>query len=128
MRGAAPVIVVFLDEAAGFQYGHDQRSGSVGVLLDKLTGATEHLARVIRPDRLTGRHGEAQLLLHCAGAPGFADAETVDATGLQVLRHLRGWHHDTGHIIERMNALAGQPVVEPHGMVAGGECLREGQP
>ncbi len=125
--GAAPVVVVLFDETAGFEHGHDQRLGRVGVLLDKFAGAAQHLAGVVGPDRLAGCHGETQLLLHRAGTPGFADTKPVDAPGLQVLRHLCGRHHHAGDVIERVNALAGEPVVEPHGVVAGGEGLGEGQ-
>src|SRR5450830_1486855 len=56
-------------------------AGGVGVLVDERLGAAEHFFRMVRPDRLGGRQGEALVLLHRAGAPGFADTKTVNAPG-----------------------------------------------
>ena len=56
-----------------------------------------------------------------------AGAEAIDTPGLEVSDHLR-WRHDHAvDVFQWMDALAGQPVIEPHGMGAGGEGLGEGQ-
>ena len=127
LRGAAAVFGALLDEPAGFQNRHHQRPGGVGVLLDKRAGAAEDFFRVIGPDGLGRRQGKAEILLHRAGGPGFADAETVDTPRLQVRDHLRRRHHHAVDILQRMNALARQPVIQPHGVGAGGKCLGEGE-
>jgi hypothetical protein len=82
---------------------------------------------VIGPDRLAGRQGEALAFGHGVGRPRLADAEAVDAPGLQVRDHLRRRHHHAVDVLQRMDALAGQPVIQPHGVGAGGEGLGEGQ-
>lgn len=83
---------------------------------------------MIGPDCLGGRQGEAEILFHCTGGPRLAHAETVDAPCLQVRDHLRRRHHHAVDILQRMDPLARQPVVQPHGVGAGGECLGKRQP
>ncbi|MNE19934.1 hypothetical protein D3C80_1130340 [compost metagenome] len=61
------------------------------------------------------------------GAPGIAGAEAVDTPGAQVGDHLCGRHHHAVDVGERMDAVAGQPVVQPQGMGAGGEGVGEGE-
>lgn len=82
---------------------------------------------MVGPDGLAGGEGEAQILLHSAGGPRFADAETVNAAGLQVRDHLRRRHDHAVDILQWMDALACQPVIQPHCVSAGGEGLGEGQ-
>ncbi|MNR11447.1 hypothetical protein D3C85_1277460 [compost metagenome] len=82
---------------------------------------------MVRPDRLAGGQGKTEILLHRTGGPGFADAKAVDASRLQVRDHLRRRHHDAVDVVQRMDALAGQPVIQPHGVGAGGEGLGEGE-
>ena len=96
-------------------------------MLDKLAGATQDFFRVIRPDRLAGGKGETQLSLHSTGAPGFADAEAVDTPGPQMRDHLRWRYHHAVDIQQRVNALAGEPVIQPHGVGAGWKRLGEGE-
>ncbi|MCY1177043.1 hypothetical protein D9M73_173330 [compost metagenome] len=127
LRGAATIFAAFFDEATGLQNRHHQRAGSVGVLLDEGAGAAQDLFRMIGPDGLGRRQGEAEVLLHGAGGPGFADAETVDTPGPQVRDHLRRRHHHAVDIQQRVNALAGEPVIQPHGVGAGWKRLGEGE-
>ncbi|MNG28822.1 hypothetical protein D3C84_1141390 [compost metagenome] len=82
---------------------------------------------MIGPDGLGRRQGKTEILLHRTGGPGFADAETVDTARLQVRDHLRRRHHDAVDVVQRMDALAGQPVIQPHGVGAGGKRLGEGE-
>ncbi len=44
-----------------------------------------------------------------------------------VHHHLRRRHDHGAHIVKRMNAGIGQPVVEPHGVRTGGKGVGEGQ-
>ncbi|MNH17468.1 hypothetical protein D3C79_771400 [compost metagenome] len=94
LRGVAAILAALFDKATGGQYRHDQGPGSVRVLLDEGPGAAQHLFRMIGPDRLAGGQGKALRLFDGARRPGLTDAETIDASGLQVSQHLRGWHHD----------------------------------
>ncbi|MNH01414.1 hypothetical protein D3C79_606340 [compost metagenome] len=127
LRGAAAVFRALLDEPAGGEDRLDQRAGAVGVLLGKDAGAGQDLFRVIRPDRLAGGQGEALAFGHRVGGPGLTNAEAVNAPGLEVCSHLRRWHHDAIDVAQRVDALAGQPVIQPHGVGAGGEGLGERQ-
>ncbi|MNL00726.1 hypothetical protein D3C87_1211670 [compost metagenome] len=127
LRGAATIFGVVFDEAAGFQDRHHQRSGGVGILLDKGAGAAEDFFRMIGPDSLSGGQGKTEILLHRAGGPRFANTEAVDAPRLQVRDHLRRRYHHTVDIQQRMNALAGEPVIQPHRVGAGRESLGERQ-
>ncbi|MNP21535.1 hypothetical protein D3C76_1141570 [compost metagenome] len=83
---------------------------------------------MVWPDRLAGRQGKPLVLGHGVCRPGFAHAETIDAAGLDMRGHLGGWHYHAVDIVQWMNTLARQPVIQPHGMSAGGECLGERQP
>ncbi|MNM79336.1 hypothetical protein D3C81_912630 [compost metagenome] len=127
LRSAAAVFRALLDEAAGGEDRLDQRAGAVGVLLGKGAGAGQDLFRVVRPDRLAGGQGEALARGYGIGSPGFAHAETVDAPGLDMRGHLRWWHHHAVDVAQWVDALAGQPVIQPHGVGAGGEGLGEGE-
>ncbi|MCY1433447.1 hypothetical protein D9M71_494750 [compost metagenome] len=127
LRGAAAVLRALLDEPAGGEDRLDQRAGAVGVLFGEGAGAGQDLFRVVRPDRLAGGQGEALAPGQRIGSPGFAHAKAVDAPGLDVRGHLRRRHHHAVDIAQRVDALAGQPVIQPHGVGAGGEGLGEGQ-
>lgn len=127
LRGAAAVLVVALDETAGGEHRHDQRTGGIGVLLDERTGAAEDLFRVIRPDRLAGCEGETGLFRHGLCAPGFTRTETVDAAVTQVAHHLCRRNHQGAHVAQRMDAVGGEPVIQPQRVGAGGKGLGEGQ-
>ncbi|MNF01897.1 hypothetical protein D3C80_2009630 [compost metagenome] len=54
---------------------------------------------MIGPEGLRRRQGKAQPLLNGSGGPRFADAEAIDAPGLQVRDHLRRWHHDAVDVL-----------------------------
>ncbi|MNY54319.1 hypothetical protein D3C86_1901750 [compost metagenome] len=82
---------------------------------------------MIGPNGLGRGQGKAEILLHCAGGPGFADAESIDTPRLQVRDHLRRRYHHAVDILQRMNALTRQPVIQPHGVGAGGKGLGEGE-
>src|SRR5690606_25171313 len=84
LRGAASVFLALINETAGFQNRHDQRTGGIRIGIDERPGATQHLLWMIGPDRLAGGQGEAPLFFDRLRAPGLACAETVDAPGVQM--------------------------------------------
>ncbi|MNE05646.1 hypothetical protein D3C80_982160 [compost metagenome] len=124
---AATVFRALLDESAGGQDRLDQRPGRIGVLFDKDAGATQDFLRMIRPDRLAGGECEAMALRDGIRGPGFADTKTVDAPGLQVSEHLCGRHHHAVDVMQGVDALAGEPVIQPHGVSARRKGLGKGQ-
>src|SRR5512139_1650752 len=124
--GHAAAVGHHVDVARGFQQGHDHGACGVGVLVHELRRAAQHLFRVVLPDVLCGGRGEADLVGDGAIAPGFAHAEAVHVTDAHVGHHLRRRHGDVLDVLERVNAVTGQPVIQPHGMGASGEGLGKG--
>ncbi|MCY1228189.1 hypothetical protein D9M72_404880 [compost metagenome] len=82
---------------------------------------------MIGPDHLASGQGKALALIDRQCPPGAARAEAVDSSCLEVGDHLRGRDYDGVHVPQWMDTLGRQPVVQPHGMGAGGEGLGEGQ-
>ena len=82
---------------------------------------------MVRPDLLGGGGGESDLVEDRPRAPGFADAEAVHVADAHVGDHLRWWHDDGLHVAHGVDAQAAEPVVQPHGVGAGGEGLGKGQ-
>lgn len=82
---------------------------------------------MVRPDRLAGRQGEADAFGNGLCSPGFAGAEAIDATGAQVRHHLRRRQHERLHVPQRIDAMGGEPVIEPERVGAGGEGMCQGQ-
>ncbi len=128
LRGAAAVVRALLDEPAGSEDRLDQRARAVGVLFGKGAGTGQDLFRVVGPDRLAGGQGKALAFGDRVGGPRLADAEAVDAPGLDVCGHLRRRYDYAVDVTQRVDALAGQPVIQPHGVGARGEGLGKGQP
>lgn len=127
LRSAATVFGALLDEPAGGEDRFDERAGAVGVLFGEGARTRQHLFRMVWPYRLAGGQRKALALGHSIGGPRFAHAETVDAPRLDMRGHLGRRHHYAVHVAQRVDALAGQPVIQPHGVGAGGEGLGEGQ-
>ena len=80
---------------------------------------------MVLPDRLRCLRGEANLVEDRAVVPRLADAKSIHVADPHVGNHLRRRHDDRLHIVERMDAVRRQPVIEPHRVRAGRECLRE---
>ena len=80
---------------------------------------------MVLPDALRGFRGEADLVVDRAVVPRLADAEAVHVADAHVGHHLRRRHDDRLHVLERIDAVGGEPVVDPHRVRAGGERLRE---
>ena len=97
--GGAAIFSALFNKAARLKDRHHQHTCGVLVLIDKGLGTAEYFFWVVRPDRLGGRQGKTLMLLHCAGAPGLADAKAIDASGLQVRDHLRWRHYHAVHIL-----------------------------
>jgi hypothetical protein len=81
---------------------------------------------VVFPDVLRGDSGDADAVDDRAMAPGLADAVAVHIAHPHVGHHLRWRHGDDLGFFQRVDAGRGQPVVEPHGVGASREGLREG--
>ncbi|MNF57734.1 hypothetical protein D3C84_392710 [compost metagenome] len=127
LGGAFFVIYAGLNESTGVEHRHGQRPGGIRVLLDEGAGGAKNFLRVVGPEFLGGKGGEADVVGYRPGSPGLADTEPVHVAHTHICDHLWRWHHDGFHVGQRVNAEAGEPVIEPHGMGAGGECLGEGQ-
>ena len=80
---------------------------------------------MILPDGLRRLRGEADLVVDGAVVPRLAHAEAIHVAHAHVGHHLRRRHHDGLHVVEGMDAVGGEPVVDPHRVRAGGERLRE---
>ena len=81
---------------------------------------------MIAPDVLRGDGRDAHAIHDRAVAPGLAHAVTVHAADAHVGHHLRRRHGDDLGVLERVDAGARQPVVQPHRVRARGEGLRKG--
>ncbi|MNE64096.1 hypothetical protein D3C80_1594850 [compost metagenome] len=81
---------------------------------------------MIRPDFLRGHGGETDIILNGALVPRFADAIAAHVADFHVHHHLRRRHDHIADIVKRMDPGVRQPVIEPHGVGAGGESLGKG--
>ncbi len=81
---------------------------------------------MIGPDGLRRRGGKTDTIVDGPRVPRLADAKADHVANAHVHHHLRRRYHHGANIVKRMNARAGQPVVEPHGVRAGREGMRKG--
>ena len=80
---------------------------------------------MIFPDILRGHGSEADFVEDGAIVPGLADAVSVHIAHPHIGHHLWWWHHDIFNVFEGVNAVGGEPVIEPHRVSAGREGLRK---
>ena len=114
-----------VDPLACFNDGGGHGARGVGVLLRELGSAAQRLFRMVLPDRLAGHCGESDLVHDGAVAPGLTHTKAVHVAHAHVGYHLRRRHDDVLDVLERVDAVGRKPVVQPHGMRAGREGLRE---
>ncbi len=81
---------------------------------------------MIRPDSLRGRCGKAYLVGNGSRIPGLTHTKTVHIAYAHIGHHLRRRNRDHTHILEWVDAVIGQPVIQPHGMRAGRKGLCKG--
>ena len=81
---------------------------------------------MVSPDRLRRCSGKTDAIVNGPGIPRLADAKADHIANAHVHHHLRRRYHHGANIVKRVNARTGQPVVEPHGVRARREGMREG--
>ena len=81
---------------------------------------------MVTPDVLGGGGGDTNAICNRAVAPRLAHAVAVHVAHAHVGHHLRWRHSDDLGVFERVHTHAGQPVIQPHGVCAGGEGLCKG--
>ena len=82
---------------------------------------------MIGPDLLRSGGGKTDVVADGALIPRLAHAEAAHVAHLHVHHHLRRRHHYGAHIFKWIDARVRQPVIEPHGVGAGREGVREGE-
>ena len=112
-RGDNPVVIIRrVAKFAGFQHCGHQSEMFIGGFPGEITTHHENLFRMARIEFRTGGDTRASAGLNCDGVPGFACAEAIEMTGLEICHHLRRWHDNDADIAVRMNARSGEPAAE----------------
>ena len=126
LRGFAFVFRGGLNPARRLQHCAHQRPGGVRVFLHPVATRPEDFFRMVGPDRLRRGGGKTDAVVDGTRVPRLADAKADHVANAHVHHHLRRRHHHRAHVVKGVNARAGQPVVEPHGVRPGREGVREG--
>ncbi len=80
---------------------------------------------MIFPDFLGGNCRDADTVDNRPMAPWLADAKTIHIADPHIRHHLRRRYRNHLGILERIDAVGGQPVIQPHGMRTGWKSLGE---
>ena len=81
---------------------------------------------MFRPDGLRSGCGKTDTVVDRPRVPRFADAKTNHVADTHVHHHLRRRHHHGAYVRKRVDATAGQPVIEPHRVRPGGKGVGKG--
>ena len=125
LRRFAPVGLGSVYPARRLQHRGGQGARAVWVLADPLRAGGEDLFGVIGPNLLAGDDGIADVVADGALIPRLADAEAAHIADLHVHHHLRRRHHQQTQLAKRIDADAGEPVIEPHCVGAGRKGVGE---
>ena len=97
---------------AGFQQCGHQSQMFFNGFPGEITTYHENLFWMTRIQFRTGGDTRASASLNCDGVPGFACAEAIEMTGLEICHHLGRWHDNDADFAVRMNARSGEPAAE----------------
>ncbi len=115
-----------IDPLAGLDDGGRDGARRIRVLPDEIGGRAEGFLRMVLPDVLRGDARHADAVGDRPVAPGLAHTVAVHVAHPHVGHHLGRWHCDDLHVLHRVDAVGGEPVVQPHRVGAGGKGLGEG--
>ena len=115
-----------IDPLARFHDGRHHRAAGVRVFLREFQRRAQYLFGMVAPDVLRGGRGDADAIHDRAVAPWLADAEAIHIPDAHIGHHLRRRHGNDLGLLHRIDAIGGEPVIQPHRVGAGGERLREG--
>nr|GEU28124.1 hypothetical protein [Tanacetum cinerariifolium] len=114
-----------IDPFARIENGGHHGPARVRIFFGEVQRGPQHFFRVILPDVLGGGGRDANAVHDGAVAPRLAHAEAIHIADAHIGHHLRRRHGNDLGLLHRVDAVGGQPVVQPHGVGAGREGLRK---
>ena len=114
-----------IDPAPGIDDRGRHRARGIRKLRHEFRRGAERFLGMVFPDRLRRFGGKADTVDNRAIVPRLADAKSVHVADPHVGDHLGRRHRDHLCVGERVDAVGGKPVVQPHRMRAGREGLRK---